>query len=449
MNVAEALAPLDPAFSRDLGDAYDRAGEMAREMLARGEMPPTRALMVGLALDPEGRVLLDDALERYADPLLRLPSEVDEVIVGGGAHAAIYAATRTRQGLPKPLVLEQDARFGGVFAMTRNSSFFLNSRNRPGPLGAPGSRDALNVIAGAPMQPSDLSMYEYQANADLGLVVRCTLAMNATIRQAKVQEIARQGSRLLVLTDRGVISAKRVIVATGLGQRQFFTTTPYTGGNVMTFEQFMRRFDTMMFPLRGLGRVAVIGGGDSGRTAVEALTGYGPNMGASVASLDYVERIDWYGVGVNMTKEQWLECNRTRYKPLAALFPNRNKTTDNARVRGLDRRQTGFLTADGIVVNGTVYDTMIGCTSFFQTWVEMAGVEGGLAAGVTELKANNDKGVILGLANEDRSLVVVGPAAKIPTQTSAETGPDTPENRVALFRLAPRTGAVATLLPPT
>lgn len=448
MNVAEALEPLDPLLSRDLADAYDRAGEMAREMLARGEMPATRALMVGLALDPEGRCLFENALDRYANQMGTWQSEADEVIVGGGAHAAIYAAARTRRGHPKPLVLEQNQRFGGVFAITRNSSFFLNSRNRPGPQGAPGSRDALNVITGAPMQPSDLSMYEYQANADLGLVVRCTLALNATIRQAKVQEIARQGGRLLVLTDRGVVNAKRVIVACGLGRRCRFETTPTDGERVMTFEQFMQRFDQTMFPLRGLGRVAVIGGGDSGRTAVEALTGYGPNMGASVASLDYVERIDWYGVGADMTKEGWLDCNRTRYKPLAALFRSKSRTTDNARVRGFGKRQNGFMGADGIVINGVNYDTMINCTNFPDEWPETVGAEGALVTEMGLLQANGDSGVTLSLANESRSLVVVGPAAKIETQQFAETGPVTPENQVALFRLAPRTGAVATLLPP-
>jgi hypothetical protein len=53
--------------------------------------------------------------------------------------------------------------------------------------------------------------------------------------------------------------------------------------NLVTFPDLMERMDGT-FPLRGLRRVAVVGAGDSGKTAIEALSGQGPCPGWSPAS---------------------------------------------------------------------------------------------------------------------------------------------------------------------
>jgi hypothetical protein len=437
MNIEEAIRGFPPQMRTSLEIAYSEGGAMARAMLERGAMDAPRALMVGLALSPTGRPLLEDALDSYARVEERPPSEWPEVIVGGGAHAAIYAAVRQRLGKSLPLVLERERRFGGTFAMTARPSFFLNSRNRPGPAGAPGSRDALNVIPAAPMQPSDLGGSEYQNNADLGLVVRCTLALNAMVRRANVEQIERTDNDLVVITDRGQVRARRVIVATGLGEEAQLRGAATDGQRVLNYSQFMRRFDQMDFPLQNLGRVAVIGGGDGGRTVVEALTGYGPYMGGSVASLDYVQRIDWYGVGSDMTKKRWLECNRTRYKPLAALFPGDNARND--RVRGLRNCQISTVGFNGVQIDADSYDTVIVCRGYKRKSL--------FDERLSRIRATGAYGVIVGKASDDRSLVMVGPAADLPYEDQGEADVRDDENRVALFRLAERTAALAMNLP--
>lgn len=441
MNTTEALQGLPARLREGLLAALAESDRMAVALLDRGAMKPLTAVMAGLALDPAGRPMLERAIEEYAQTDRELPTQVDEVVIGGGAHAAIWAATRARFGVT-PLVLDKGERFGGTFAMTQNSSFFLNSRNRPGRLGAPGSRDALNIIPGAPMQPSDLGGFEYQANADLGLVVRCTLALNATVRRAKVKSVTRNDAQWVVSTDRGIVRTKRVIVATGLGIRKQFVAAPADGEKILTFEDLMRRFDKTTFPLRDLGRVAVVGAGDSGRTAIEALTGYGPFMGGSVASVDYLDRIDWYGVGDGMTKDIWLKQNRTRYKAIAALFPSAGAR--NARVRGLKKCEAILKTYDGLLINGESYDSVVCCFSFN---TDLGGVD---VEGLSPFLANRGKisEAPLGLANTDASLFVVGPAANLGFDKWDAQCARTEENRVALFRLAPRTSALATLLTP-
>lgn len=445
MSLREALGSFPPELASRLDYAYDQGGAMANEMMKRGDMPPDRALVSGLALDPIGRPIMEESLGMYADVLRDLPTEVDELIIGSGAHGAIYAAVRNQKFGTKPLVLERSPRFGGTFAMTMKSSFYLNSRNRPGPVGAPGTRDALNVIPGAMMQPSDIGGSEYQANADLGLVIRMTLAMNAVVRMANVEYVVKQGPRWLVTTDRGTVATKRVIVATGIGKPQTLPGAPFDNRLVYSYDQFMARFDREMFPLRGLGRVAVIGGGDSGKTVVEALTGYGPQFGGSVASLDYVTRIDWYGIEKDMSKDRWLVCNRTRYKPLAALFPN--GVNDNSRVRGFGLVADIFTTYDAVQIEGRPYDTVIVCVGFQEsTWRSMIGFTAGEEVRARPFKAEGST-TSLGRATDGRDVIVVGPACRLEFETPGDPEPRIAENAVALFRLAPRTATLAALLP--
>lgn len=452
MGLKEALDRLPAGRLRSaLSEAYDEGGDMAYELMQRGDMPQERALMVGLALDPGGRMMLERALNLETQWLEPLPNVWPEVVIGSGPHGATWATVQSQLGRPKSLVLEASDRFGGTFAMTQLSSFFLNSRNRPGPFGQAGSNDALNVIPGAPMQPSDLSVREYQANADLGLTVRCALAMNAMVRRATVETVMRQGDDWLVGTDRGTMRTRRVVVATGIGRPRELRSSPFDGKRVLSFEQFMQRFDGV-FPLRGIGRVAVIGAGDSGKTVVEALAGYGPQSNGSVASLDYVPQIDWYGVAdsVGTTKERWLECNRTRYKPLAALFPKAGEDVmfTNARVRPLQYGKSSLRTFESVQVNGQFYDTVIVCKGYeLRNWPEVIGMERPPIMTYAYSAPERDDSARLGLVSNG-SVVVVGPAANIPFDNIFIDPIQTDENRVALFRLIPRTAALAQMLPP-
>src|SRR6266508_1919021 len=180
------------------------ASEGMRAMTQReSEFPsPLAAKLTGIALDPNGRDLADKVLDAYWSDEPRQQDALSsgitdrEVIIGSGFHAAVYAATRVLSGYPKPLVLERNERAGGTFAMTARPTFYLNSRNRAGTAGLAGDqRASLNYLPGAPIQPANVSMVEYQTNTDMAFVIRLALAQFAdVVTNAKVLSVARDGT---------------------------------------------------------------------------------------------------------------------------------------------------------------------------------------------------------------------------------------------------------------
>lgn len=273
-----------------------------RAMRERESEFPSRlaAKLTGIALDPNGRDFADQYLDAYwsdeprQQNTLRFSGSDREVIIGSGVHAAVYAAVRVLSGYPKPLVLERNERAGGTFAMSARPTFYLNSRNRRGAGGLAGDQGAsLNYLPGAPIQAANLSMVEYQANTDMAFVIRLALAQFAdVVTNAKVVSVARDGTGVEIeMTDRDPLPAGRVIDARGLGDPSDQNLA--NGTTILTFPQFMQRMTTM-WPLRGVRRAAVIGGGDAGKCAVESFLGIAPQPFMAAAELDSVERIGLY-----------------------------------------------------------------------------------------------------------------------------------------------------------
>jgi hypothetical protein len=405
----------------------------------RAEFPSALSMqLAGIGVVPEARRALDGALGQYwrenGNMTLSFNRSVDEVIIGSGVHAAIYCATRVRQGYPRPLVIERSARPGGTFAMSEAPSFYLNSGNRPGLTGLPAKGQALNTLPGAPIQPADISMSEYQTNADLAFVVRVTLALYAKVVQKRTvtgwenapDDLPEYPLRVQ-LDDTSAIYARRVIDARGLGD----AVTLAESDRVLTFERFMGSLDSP-FPMRGMRRVAVVGGGDSGKCAVESLLGIGPSSGMSTAALDYVESIDWYGRGLNEECATWLRDQRKRYARIGSYLGNRLtvRTTRSARV---------IPSLDSVIVDGQSYDKVI--TAVGSTRPEITSN--------SEFAEIFGRGFAVGRKYENREVYVIGPAANLEfsSRESEETFSNRPENRVAIFRYAPRTAALATMLP--
>jgi hypothetical protein len=206
------------------------------------------------------------------------------------------------------------------------------------------------------------------------------------------------------------------------------------------------------FPLRGMNRVAVIGAGDSGRTAIEALTGQGPRTGWSVASLDYPEQIDWYGLAdsigsSNVTRQSWENCNRSRYRGLGRLFPNAdldgNRQTP-PRVRARERATSLAPGYESIYVNEEPYDAVIACTGFERT----GDLLDGYARNPLNLGIGPQGGrtVAVGFGTTGNQLFAIGPAARISVSDTERALPALsaiPENSTSLFRYAARTAAFA------
>jgi hypothetical protein len=95
------------------------------------------------------------------------------------------------------------------------------------------------------------------------------------------------------------------------------------GKAVVTFPQFRQRMAGVS-PLRGLSRVAVVGGGDASRCVVEGLLGIGPAPLMAASALDFVGLVDWYGDTLRPTCEEWIKVERGRYQQIGRyLRPDR------------------------------------------------------------------------------------------------------------------------------
>jgi hypothetical protein len=261
---------------------------------------PAAAVLSGISLNELARREIDDVIDNLfagnREKFIRQASSnpdaeylASDTVVGSGPHAAIYAAAKAAAGGTRPFVIERNERAGGTFAVSRGPAFYLNSRNRKGRIAPPGVRGgALNVLPMSPIQPVDLGGQEYQSNDQLAFATRITLALYADVatgvnassffegyntREGEYQP-SFYGS---VGNERYTIRSRMTIIATGLGDERREVTANIDSDRVLTYSQFMAKVDDPA-KLAGLGRVAVIGAGDGGKTVVEALIGQGPEV---------------------------------------------------------------------------------------------------------------------------------------------------------------------------
>ncbi|MEU1969668.1 hypothetical protein ABZ541_23860 [Micromonospora sediminicola] len=407
---------------------------------------PWQAKLTGIALDPNGRDVADQILDAYwsdeprQHDTLNSSSTDREVIIGSGVHAAAYAAARVLSGYPKPLVLERHERVGGTFAMTARPTFYLNSRNRAGNAGLAGDQGAsLNYLPGAPIQAANVSMAEYQTNTDMAFVIRLALAQFADVAtNAKVLSVARDGTGVQIeIEGNGSLVAGRVIDARGLGDPDGQDLAD--GATILTFPHFMRRM-AGMWPLRGVRRVAVVGGGDSAKCAVESCLGIAPQPFMAAAALDRVDRIDWYSDDLPMTCEAWQENIRGRYQAIGRYL--RPDGFGVQRLNVVGRRARPVALPGAALIDGRTYDLVVVCTGNRETDID------GLDLGSFDEYTTTDGNAV---ARQHYNLPAfrVGPHARLPfTRREREDGvADIVANAVAIFRTATRTAALAATLP--
>jgi hypothetical protein len=425
------------------------ASEGLRAVMQReAEFPsPLAAKLTGIALDPYGREYAERVLDAYwsdeprQQGTLSASSREREVIIGSGCHAAVYAATRVRSGYPRPLVLERGERVGGAFAVTARPVFYLNSRNRPGGAGLAGDQGAsLNYLPGAPIQAAAVSMTEYQTNADMAFVIRLALAQFAdVVTDARVVSVVRDGTGVEIqIADRGPVFAGRVIDARGLGDPTDQDLANDT--TILTFGQFMRRMATA-WPLRGVRRAAVVGGGDSAKCAVESLLGIAPQPFMAAAALDSVDRIDWYSDQLPSSCDDWQRDIRGRYQAIGRYlrpdrFGVRRLTVVGRRARPVALPGTGL-------IDGRTYDLVVVCTGNQETDID------GLDFGYFD-EYPIAGGTVVARQHDNLPAFRVGPHARLPftAQERADGIDDIPANAVSMFRTATKTAALAATLPP-
>jgi hypothetical protein len=437
----EPSAPIESVLTTVASRPSASAGLRAMMQRESEFTSPVQAQLTGIALDPQGREIADQVLDAYwsdetrQDDVLRSGGPGREVIIGSGFHAAVYAATRVASGYPKPLVLERGERVGGTFAMTTRPTFYLNSRNRAGNAGLAGDQTAaLNYLPGAPIQAANVSMVEYQPNTDMALVIRLALAQFAdVVTQATALSVARDGAVEIEIQDRDALLAGRIIDARGMGDP--VDQDVANGTTILTFPQFTTRMASM-WPLRGVRRAAVIGGGDSGKCTVESFLGIAPQPFMAAAALDSLERVDWYAEDLPTTCDEWRQQIRGRYLAIGRyLRPGRLLTV-------LNRRARPVALPGAVLIDGRTYDLVVMCTGNRETEVS------GLDFGSFDEFSSTDGNVV---ARQHFNLPAfrVGPHARLGfTPREREDGvADIAQNLVAMFRTANKTAALAATLP--
>lgn len=407
--------------------------------------------LAGIAMIPEARDLMTAGLSRYWRSR-RFPGNNGitdysrrEIVIGGGFHAAVYCANRVRMGFPKPVVLEKGSadQVGGAFAVSLKPVFRLNSRNRPGTAGLPDQDKALNYLPSGLLQPSMITSEEYPTNADMAWLIRLTLAQYADlypdVTVTRFSGQSREEATVTIAGDDEPVLFGRVLDARGAGLAE-----PADSPVMLTFGQFMARMGGM-FPLRGMNQIAVIGSGDSARCAVESLLGIAPGH-TSAIGLDYVTRTDWYTGGDigGRTCSEFRDGERGRYIRIAQYLQG-NASNPSTRLRVMDSRGYATPMPDGVLVGDRTYDMAIVCTGGTLPEIDPSGlifyeVFGGddSSRGTTQLASSA----------QPFPLYRIGPAANIPFSLAERQAgvADIPANRVAMFRLAPRTAALAATL---
>lgn len=439
LNLLLTAGATTPAVTEGMQATLQRVSEFPSLLAAK---------LAGMAMTPAGRDVADRILDTYwsdeqqANTALRAGGGDREVIIGSGFHAAVYAAIRALSGGPKPLVLERNARVGGTFAMTTRGTFYLNSRNRAGTGGLAGDQAAsLNYLPGAPVQAADLSMSDYQTNADMAAVIRLTLAQfaEAVVTNADVVSVDADAAGVAIeLADRDPVLAGRVIDARGLGDPADQDIT--NGTSLLTFTQFMQRMNGA-WPLRGLRRVAVVGGGDSARCAVESLLGIAPPPFMAAAALDSIDRIDWYAPDLPTDCDGWTQRIRGRYQAIGRYL--RSDRFGLRRLHIFERRARPVALPGAALIDGRTYDLAVVCTGHREADIQ------GLSFRSFTQYADPDTGVPI---RKHVSLPIfrVGPHARLAyTDQERNDGvADTSGNAVSMFRLGSKTAALAAMLRP-
>lgn len=403
---------------------------------------PQEMVLAGIGMSPQARRHFNQALDaHWAKPNVFVPAG-EKLIVGSGVHAAIFASVYYRRTGRKPIVVEKNKRAGGSFAMTEGPAFYLNSRNRPGQLSIPGDEfGALNVLPGAPIQPSQISGSEYIANDVLAFVVRVSLLMNANVfTDIELTGVSaangisyRSGSRS---RSNSVYGASSIFVATGIGEpRKAFTSVE--SERYLSYVEFMKRMDSP-YPLRDMKRVAVIGAGDGGKTVIEALTGQGPESSLSVASMDYPQIIDWFGVPEDRrTRQTWEACNRSRYKGIGRLLPREN-ASQQFRVEPFAAPNYLDIGYDSLRLNAMPYDYVIDASGY---------VDSPEIGGVSTIDMDIARDGSNGLGRKYRDTYVIGPAAKLPLdRMEPQVLNGIKENETSIFRYADKTARLAEII---
>lgn len=473
----------------DVQQKRDGLGVRRTARTNRGDaVTALRPFIVGNLIEPGTRRAFMDALDATAEQeSVRLKERAfeagglsaDVVIVGAGVHAAVAAATLRQQnpGI-SVLIVDQGDRVGGQFRSYGNRpTFYLNSRghrvDERGQSALPGGEDNLNPFGDdAVMQLPYITRETYPDNTEMGDVAAVNTFFSApTLLQSKVLGVSDNGlmrdgvyreSVRVRDTQTGrdfTVRAQAVMLLTGAGERNVEQLQP-TG--LWTAEQLLRHFgdDKNPHPMdqfKGK-RVAIIGGGDSGKIVAELLLRFGPReaYGRSTAQLGGPEEAVWYGTDF-VTQEEYCDAVRSRYSPLAAMIAPGGRLGSAAyplrprrsRVLNIQQLQNGgVLIADDRGQTGQ-FDIAVDCRTLQQPNNLFEGLYRAQVIGGADTVRSNVFGQRVAVARRrfGSRVYVAGPAAKLPlSEKELATYGGTSENTLALWAQGPRVAALARMI---
>jgi hypothetical protein len=417
-----------------------------RMMEGRAEIFPSRlaAQLAGIYMNPIAREYVDARLDEHWMSRGKYDvGNMREHIIGGGPHAAVYAATRARMGKGRPVVWEMRDP-GGAFSVGGGKPVFrLQSRNRPGGPGIPALGN-LNYLPGAVIQPSHIAGGEYPDNAVLRWCVRTTLAAYADVRFGLVASYADDFSTSLAVEDGSRYDVGRIIDARGIGTDSALLL-PESGArrHVLTFFEFMDRMSSP-FPLRGVKRMAVVGNGPSGAASVESGLGIAPVSHLSMPELDWVQVLDWYARDTPTTREAWVnEQDRSRLIEIGRYLPRAGRVSESRRLTVYNRLAIPLDGVDSATIDSRSYDLVVVCAGLVRRDGAMTTVpDPGTWAEYTPPTSST----AIARRYQEREVYAIGPITRLPL-TSRESelilSNAIPGNALSILRLAPKTAALA------
>jgi hypothetical protein len=456
---------------------------------SKSEASEHRALtpfIAGIMNHPETRLAFMNAIDETAQAESKALKEqartqgglnVDIVIVGAGVHGSVTAA-RLRAENPglSVLAVDKNDHIGGQFrGYGKRPTFRINSRahraQSDNSVALPGGNGNLNPLGEmAIIQLPDITTETYPTNIDMGDAVAINQFFSAPAIlgvEVKAREQQEDATEKLTIYDKDSgeeyeITAQTVLTLTGAGERE----RSENNTNVWTVEDLLSHFGNSgtPFPMEAfIGKsIAVKGGGDSGRIAVELLSRLAPKeaYGNSIAQLGGPESLTWYGVNFE-SREEFCDKNRPRYQQIRDFIANNDERLEGARlVRPRKARITEVSEVDGgalKVADETdrirYFDIVIDASNLSNKAYEIKGFTGNV---ISEEVALDGIGMAtIGRRFENSNVYVGGPAAQTQlTLNERRTFSDAiRENTVALWANVPRVDKlaknVATRIAPT
>lgn len=323
--------------------------------------------------------------------------DYDVVIVGSGPHGTL-AATEIREQNPdaKILIIDKNERIGGQFRQYGDqAAFFMNSRVRRASRSlspVPRTRGNINPMGDfAPMQLSDVVRRIYADNTQIGDItaVNAYLSADNMLIETEVKSV---GGNILNDTKEVsvenvigsfTVNARYVIEATGVSQKSSIngkvesqishSNDPsywQTADIYSLFGRTKEDGENALEPFDGK-KVALIGGGDSALTTLEAMLGVLPEDSYGMYGPGRLSPSDivWLGAPATTAKEID-DCLRSRYKNGIIQALPKSPNDDGSIVKPVDQKVIGFRKNEGggwvvFCENGSRYtvDVLIDCTN--------------------------------------------------------------------------------------